>query len=341
MKLATFIAGFALATGCVGRSALPGSPEDDGGAPDVAEDTGAAEDTGEAPADTGEAPADTGPAPTGGPVIGGCRIFPPDNEWNRDISGDPVDARSSLYLQTINNAGETTLKADFGSNLEYGFPYISVPADQPMVPIRIVEYPHESDPGPYPIPLDAPIQGGFDHHVLVVLEGRCMLYEMYHARASGGGWTCGQGSVWDLNSNALRPERWTSTDQAGLPVLPGLVRYDEVTAGEIRHALRFTAWRSTDGWVHPARHAGGGDPNGPPMGARFRLRASYDISGYRGAARVILTALKRYGMFLADTGSNWYISGATDRRWSDSDLAQLRRVPSSALEVVRTGTIRR
>lgn len=284
------------------------------------------------------------------PVIGGCSVFPADNAWNRDVSADPVDALSDAYVASINadenadrnEAGEAVLHADFGSNPEYGIPYAIVPETQPLVPIEFTEYGNESDPGPYPIPADAPVQPGDDHHVLVVQSGTCKLYELYHAEYAGPGWRAGAGAVFDLRSNALRPATWTSTDEAGLPVLPGLVKYDEVAAGQITHALRFTVGLSGRGWVPPATHYGqSDDPNVPPMGARLRLKAGFDTSRYSGQARVILDALKRYGMFVADTGYSWFISGQTDSRWNDEDLDQLKTVPGSAFEVVATGTIQR
>ena len=210
------------------------------------------------------------------------------------------------------------------------------------MPITFTEYGSESDPGPYPVPLDAPVQSGSDRHVIVLQSGACRLYELYHAQRNGSGWDAGAGAVFDLGSNALRPEMWTSTDEAGLPVLPGLVRYDEVETGEISHALRFTIGTSGRGFVPPARHYGtSSDPNVPPMGARLRLKAAFDLSNYGGHARVILVALKRYGMFVADTGRSWFISGTTDSRWVDEDLDQLETVPGSAFEVVTTGTITR
>jgi hypothetical protein len=178
-----------------------------------------------------------------------------------------------------------------------------------------------------------------DHHVLVVEQGTCRLYEMYHSSYTGPGWSAGSGASWDLNSNALRPVGWTSCDQAGLPILPGLVRYDEVQSGVIHHALRFTINSPGATWVDPARHPGSSDDQyAPPMGARLRLKASFDLTPYHGEALVILTALKHYGMFVADTGTNWYVSGATDGRWNDDDLSQLRDVPGEAFEVVQLGT---
>jgi hypothetical protein len=216
-----------------------------------------------------------------------------------------------------------------------------VPAGQPTVPIDFVEYGDESDPGPYPIPPDAPVEAGGDRHVLVVRQGECKLYELYHAEHIGPGWEAGSGAVWDLRSNALRPEGWTSADAAGLPILPGLVRYDEASTGSIRHALRFTVWRSQRGYIHPATHQAGStdNPDYPPMGLRLRLKSSFDISGYTGQARAVLEALKTYGMIVADNGTSWYISGGTDPRWNDDDLDQLKGVPGSAFEVVQTGTI--
>ena len=288
--------------------------------------------------------AGTPPPPTTGPTVGGCEIFPADNPWNRDISADPVDPRSASIIANIqSNAGSSSehyLHPDFGSNPSYGIPYVVVPASQASVPITFNEYPSESDPGPYPVPSSATIEGGNDHHVLVVQQGSCHLFEMYHSARSGSGWTAGSGATWDLSSNALRPAGWTSCDQAGLPILPGLTRYDEVTAGAIHHALRFTLNVPQDTWVSPARHPGSSsDASAPPMGARLRLRADFDLTPYHGESLVILRALKQYGMYVADTGPNWFVSGATDSRWDDTDLGQLRNVPGSAFEVVQLGTI--
>ncbi len=279
-------------------------------------------------------------APGDGPTIEGCPVFPADNPWNQDISGAPIDPRSARYIASINRDGDTFLHADFGSNLDYGFPYVVVAGTQPKVPISYVEYGDESDPGPFPIPPDAPVEGGNDRHVIVIDKDNCILYELYHAEKVTGGWEAGSGAVFDLRSNALRPDTWTSTDQAGLPIFPGLVRYDEVQAGAIRHALRFTVRQTQRAFIHPATHYGSSnDPDDPPMGLRLRLKASYDISKVRGQARVILEALKKYGMLVADTGTSWYISGATDARWDDADLDQLKRIPGSAFEVVQTGPI--
>jgi hypothetical protein len=273
------------------------------------------------------------------PALGGCRMFPPDNPWNQDISAAPVHPRSAAYIDSI--GADTTLHADFGSNPEYGIPFAVAPAATPRVPIEFVEYGDESDPGPYPIPPDAPVEFGSDRHLLVLAAGDCKLYELYHARRAGGGWQAGSGAIFDLSSNALRPEGWTSADAAGLPILPGLVRYDEVQSGAIRHALRFTVESTSRGYIHPATHFASDDdnPDLPPMGLRLRLRADYDLSRFTGAARVILEAIRRYGLIVADNGSNWFISGAADSRWDDEDLDQLKTVPGSAFEAVYTGEI--
>lgn len=279
----------------------------------------------------------------GGPALGGCPMFPGDNLWNTDISAYPVHPNSAAFIADINATGNKYLHADFGSYSGYGIPYIVVPQSQTLVPIVFTEYGSESDPGPYPIPSNAPIEAGSDAHVLVLQQGACMLYELYHAQYVGPGWNAGSGAKWDLNSNLLRPEGWTSADAAGLPILPGLARYDEAASGAIKHALRFTVWRTQRGYIHPATHFAGSTPSAPPMGLRLRLKASYDISGYTGQARVILEALKRYGMIVADNGSSWFISGAPytgpGQGWDDADLNQLKQVPGAAFEAVYTGDI--
>ncbi len=282
------------------------------------------------------------PAPGGGPTIGGCAVFPSNNAWNANISAYPVHANSANFIAGINATGGTGfLHADFGGGGAYGIPYIVVPSTQPMVPVVFTDYGDESDPGPYPIPLTAPIEGGSDAHVLAVRQGECKLYELFASYVSGGSWFAASGAVWNLNSNALRPAGWTSADAAGLPILAGLARYDEAQAGVIKHALRFTVSQSQRGYILPATHwaSSSTDPNRPPMGLRLRLKASYDISGYTGHSRVILQALKTYGMIVADNGSNWFISGAADTRWDDDDLNQLKLVPGSAFEAVNTGPI--
>jgi hypothetical protein len=276
----------------------------------------------------------------GTPTLAGCRVFPADNPWNRDVSADPVDPRSDAYIASI-GAG-TFLHPDFGSDPTFGIPWTSVPGTQARVPVTF-DFDDESDPGPYPIPPDAPVEAGGDQHVLVVDRDACKLYEMFDAERTGPGWQAGSGAVFDLGSNALRPDGWTSADAAGLPILPGLVRRDEVLAGEIPHALRFTVRRTQRGYVHPATHFASSDtdPNRPPMGLRLRLKASYDLSRFSGATRVILVALRRYGMFVADNGSDWFISGETSTAWNDAELEPLKTVPGSAFEVVQADQIRR
>lgn len=273
-------------------------------------------------------------------TISGCQVFPADNAWNEDVSALPVSADSAAYIQSI---GLTThLHPDFGENQTYGIPYNVVPGTQSKVPITFTAYGDESDPGPYPIPANAKVESGSDAHVLVLDSGACKLYELYGASkdASGTGWSAQSGAIWDLKTGALRPQGWTSADAAGLPILPGLVRADEVVAGVITHAIRFTASRTQDGYILPATHeAGSANPSYPPMGLRVRLKASYDISSLTGQAKVIATAMKKYGMILADNGSNWYFSGATDPRWNDDDLNQLKTIPGSAFEAVDTGPI--
>lgn len=278
------------------------------------------------------------------PQIAGCRIFPADNPWNLDISGYPVDPNSDNYIAHMN--GNTKfLHADFGSQLEWGIPFVWVPGTQPKVPMTF-DYAEDSDPGPYPIPPDPPIEGGVnstgDRHVLVLDKDNCRLYETWDSHYVGPGWHCGSGAIFDLTSNKLRPDYWTSADAAGLPILPGLVRYEEaVIQKEINHCVRFTVQSTQRAFIHPATHyaSQNTDPNAPPMGLRVRLKANYDISRFTGAARVILVALKKYGMILADNGSDWFITGATNSLWDDDDLNQLKTVPGRAFEVVRTGPI--
>lgn len=279
-------------------------------------------------------------------MIGGCQVFPSDNPWNTDVSAYPVHPNSSAYIAKIDsiasNNSQKYLHADFGGNGEYGIPYMVVPSTQPLAPITWTMYGSQSDPGPYPIPQNAPVEGGSDAHVLVVRQGECKLYELYAASPNGIGWYAGSGAVWNLNSNALRPYGWTSADAAGLSILAGLARYDEVASGSMNHALRFTVNRTyIGGFILPSTHYAGSntDPNLPPMGLRLRLRADFDISGYTGQSRVILETLKKYGMIVADNGSNNFITGAADTRWNDDDLNQLKTVPTTAFEVVNTGPI--
>jgi len=274
--------------------------------------------------------------------ISGCQLLPVNNIWNTPIDTLPVDANSQQYINTIGAAD--TVHADFGSGLwnggPIGIPYTTVPGTQEKVNITFY-YGDESDPGPYPIPPNAPIEGGSngdgDRHVIVVDQDNCILYEIYDAWPQpDGSWEAGSGAIYDLKSNALRPAGWTSADAAGLPILPGLVRYEEVASGEINHALRFTAPQTRRKYIWPARHYASSltGTQYPPMGQRFRLKANFDISGFSAKNQVILRALKKYGMFLADNGSSWFLSGAPDSRWNNDDLHQLDNIKGSDFEAV-------
>jgi hypothetical protein len=282
-------------------------------------------------------------APHPAPRERGCPILPTSNSLNRDISHAPVDPNSARYIASIGLSGH--LHPDFGTEPSYGIPYAIVGPHQPRVPIAFSEFGEESNPGPYPIPANAPVEGAGeegDRHVLVLQTGSCKLYELYNARRRGAGWGAGSGAVFNLRSNALRPEGWTSADAAGLPIFPLLVRYPEVHAGQIDHALRVTVARTQRGYIHPATHfaSSSSDPSLPPMGLRLRLKASYSLAGFHGESLIVLRALKRYGLIVADNGSSWYITGAPDPRWNDADLEQIKSVPGAAFEAVRTGAIR-
>jgi hypothetical protein len=273
----------------------------------------------------------------------GCPIFPANNPLNRDISHARVDPNSASYVASIGLSGH--LHPDFGTNPSYGIPYAVVGSRQPKVPITFTEFGQESEPAPYPAPPNAPVEGAGepgDRHVLVLQRGACKLYELYSAARRGAGWEAGSGAVFNLRSNALRREGWTSADAAGLPIMPLLVRYPELSAGRIDHALRMTVARTQRGYIHPATHfaSSSSDPNLPPMGLRLRLKASFSLAGFHGESLIVLRALKRYGLIVADNGSSWYITGAPDPRWNDEDLEQIKRVPGSAFEVVESGPIR-
>ena len=279
-----------------------------------------------------------------GPSLGGCPMFPVDNWWNQDVSESPLHARSAEIIAQIQADGLDNLHPDFGENPAYGIPYVVVPATQPLVPIAYTAYGDESDPGPFPIPLDAPVEGagaGGDRHVLVLRQGTCELFELFVGRRNGAGWDAASGARFDLRSNALRPDGWTSADAAGLPILPGLVRYDEVAAGVIQHAIRVTFTETQRGYITPATHfaSDSTNPNRPPMGMRLRLEASYDVSQLVGQARVIAVAMQRYGLIVADNGSNWFFQGAPSPGWNDDDLNQLKGIPGTAFEVVETGGV--
>jgi hypothetical protein len=276
--------------------------------------------------------------------VGSCPVLPAGNPLNRDVSHAPVDPKSAAYIASI--GASIHLHADFGANPAYGIPYVLVGAHQRKVPVHFTEYGEESDPGPYPIPSGAPVEGAGeegDRHVLVVQDGSCKLYELYAAHRAGAGWDAGSGAIFDLRSNALRPDGWTSADAAGLPIFPLLARYPEVASGHVDHALRVTVERTQRAYIHPATHlaSSSGDPSLPPMGLRLRLKAGYSLAGFHGQALVILRALKRYGLIVADNGSSWYVTGAPSPRWNDQDLDQLKRVPGSAFEAVRSGPLRR
>jgi len=280
-----------------------------------------------------------------GTGTGGCPVFPASSPWHENISKLPVSPLSSEYIASI--GASVDLHPDFGSDLSYGIPYAVVPAGQPKVPIHFTAYGDQSDPGPYPIPPGAPVEGGAnssgDRHVLVVQSGACKLYELWDAHPNAdGSWDAGSGAVFNLRSNKLRPNGWTSADAAGLPIFAGLIRYDEIQRGYINHAIRFTAPETQAGFIAPATHyaSSSTNPDLPPMGLRLRLEASFNISHFPRTARIILRAMKRYGLILADNGSPWYFQGATDPRWNDTALDTLKTVPGSAFQVVQTGPIR-
>jgi len=277
------------------------------------------------------------------PRLAGCPVFPANNVWNQRVDKLPVAANSATIIASI--GADTGLHPDFGSGLwdgaPIGIPITVVRAGVPRLHVSF-DYADESDPGPYPIPANVKIEGGSDRHALLLDSSTCRLYELYALQRTGSGWHAGSGAIWSLRSNKLRPAGWTSADAAGLPILPGLARYDEVARGRIAHALRFTVEHTRRAYIYPARHyaSDSTDPGLPPMGLRVRLRADYPIAGFPRQARIVLQALKTYGMILADNGSNWYISGAPDARWSNDDLHTLGRVPGSAFQVVDTSSLR-
>jgi len=287
-------------------------------------------------------PPTTGPAP----ALGDCPIFPADSEWNRDIAADPIDARSSAYMAHM-GAGSLKLHPNFGSNPTYGLPYAVVSGTQARLPMQFF-YAAQSDPGPYPYPEDVPIQAGQDstgdRHAIVIDKDNCILYETWdtHWLGPGLGYRAGAGAVFDLRTGTQRPDGWTSATASGLPEFVGLVRYEEATAGQIRHALAFTAGTAAQAWVHPGTHYGNStDANAPPMATRVRLDASFDVSRYTGVTKTILVALQHYGMFLIDEAPSTFVgvSGTKDSRWPDADLEQLKTVPMSAFQVVQLPAI--
>jgi hypothetical protein len=275
-----------------------------------------------------------------GPTIGSCPVFPANNIWNMPVDKLPVSPNSATYVNTI--GATLPLHPDFGTVYDgapNGIPYITVPGTQTKYPATFT-YASESDPGPYAIPLTAPIEGGSqgtgDRHVISVDTDNCILYEMWDSYPQAASWQAGSGAIFGLNSNTLRPSGWTSADAAGLPIFPGLVKYDEVLTGAILHAIRFTVPQTQQAFVWPARHYASSLTGAqyPPMGVRFRLKASFDISSFSATNQIILQALKTYGMMIADNGSSWYISGAPDSRWSDDDLHNLTSLSGSDFEVV-------
>jgi hypothetical protein len=283
--------------------------------------------------------------------IAGCSVFPADSIWNARVDSLPLDPASNTYVDTI--GADDNVHPDFGSGewppgsgSPIGIPFVVVPASQPQVPVSFL-YDDESDPGPYPIPPDAPIEGGpasdGDRHVLVLKSASCILYELFYAfpQNSGASWSADSGAVFDLGSYTLRPATWTSADAAGLPILHGLVRYEEVEAGAIEHALRFTAPQTRRAYVWPARHFASSltGTQYPPMGQRFRLRSDFDLAEFAPRVQVILQALKRFGMMLADNGSAWFLSGVPDERWDNDELRELASVQGSDFEAVDVSSL--
>ena len=271
-----------------------------------------------------------------------CQLFPANNIWNTAVDKLPLESNSNAYVQTIGTAG--SLHPDFGAGqwngADIGIPYVIVPGSQPKINITF-DYSGESDAGPYPIPPNPPIEGGYsssgDRHILIVDRDNCKLYEIYSAYPNQDGtWRGGSGAVFDLNSNTLRPDSWTSADAAGFPILPGLLRYDEIAKGEINHAIRLTVPKTRNTYVWPARHKASSltGTQYPPLGQRFRLKSTFNISSYSPVNQIILKALKKYGLLLADNGSAWFITGAPDSRWDDNDLNNLKKVKGADFEAV-------
>ena len=273
------------------------------------------------------------------PPTSNCPLFPSTNVWNKRVDSLPVASNSSTMINTIGR--DRPFHPDFGEYLGYGIPYNVVGKLTPHRSVQFM-YDDESDHVSYPIPSSPKIEAGSDRHMLLWDTYHCRLYELFDARKTSGGWRAGSGATWDLTSNALRPNGWTSADAAGLPILPGLVRYEEIAAGVINHAIRFTAPRTRDAHIYPARHhAGAGSSSSlPPMGLRVRLKANFDVSSYSPRMRIILRAMKRYGLILADNGSPWFFSGTSDVRWSDDELNELKRLRVRNFEVVDASQLR-
>jgi hypothetical protein len=266
-----------------------------------------------------------------------CRVFPSDNVWHADVTKLPVHKRSASWITSM-GGGSRHLHPDFGpsgESMPYGIPYIVVPSSHQKVSVEF-DYADESDPGPYPFGSDTPIEGGSDRHALMIDKGTCTLYELYAADYSPGGSTAGSGAIWSLKSNKLRSATWTSADAAGLPIFAGLVRLDEVKAGVVDHAIRVTASATDKSYLWPARHQAGAAHNAnlPPMGARFRMKKSFSTAGFRSDTRVIMNAFKKYGLIVADNGSDWYFTGTAENGWSTDMLDELKSIPASAFEAV-------
>jgi hypothetical protein len=283
-----------------------------------------------------------GPTAAAAPTLSGapnCTVFPSSNVWNQRVDKLPVAPNSATMVRTIGRGAY--LHPDFGSYSGYGIPYNIVDSSTPRSTVHF-QWPGESDKGPYPIPANAKREAGSDRHMLLVDKDTCRLYELFDAVKKENGWHAGSGAIWNLDTNHLRPSGWTSADAAGLPILPGLVRYDEVARGAILHALRFTAPQTRDTFIYPARHEASDLKSSkyPPMGLRVRLKKSVNISRFGPQARVLLVALKRYGMILADNGSPWYVTGAPDPHWNDDDLHALQELHGSDFEVVDTSSLR-
>jgi len=261
-----------------------------------------------------------------------CTLFPADNVWHLNVSKLPVSSRSDAWMRAM-HAKRTFLHPDFGPP-SYGIPFDVVAAAHADVSVDF-DYADESDPGPYPFGSDVQVEEGSDRHAIMVDQDTCTLYELYNARWNGGSPTAGSGAVFDLTSNALRPAGWTSADAAGLPIMAGLVRYDEVAGGDVDHAIRVTASCTHDAYIWPARHAAGTkDRRCPPMGARFRLKTGFDATGFSDDVRVVIRAMKRYGLIVADNGSDWYFQGTVDPRWTDAFVDQLKEIPARAFIAV-------
>ncbi len=316
---------------------------DDGGS-SATKDPGTSSDAGRSEGSAVDATPKEASAPAvdagDAPSLGGCRMFPVDSVWNTEIVAASIHPLSTQYIAAV--GASTPVHPDFGAS-NSGIPYVVVPSGQAMVPITFDASGDESDPGPYPIPPNAPIEDGGDLHVLALESGSCTLYELFTSRKNGAGWLAGSGAIWHLDRNEQRPDGWTSADAAGLPILPGLIRYDEVfDKKDIRHALRVTVQAAQSAYIYPAVHSdgtAGHDANHPPMGLRLRLKASVGTSGFSAPIQVILRALKTYGMTIADTGGDWFLSGAPDDRWDDSMLAGLAGLKGSDFEAVDTGAV--